>query len=176
MSTLSLNDTTLLPRDRYRCKFGEIDKLNSTNYTHWACNVRAFMRDEDCLKIVLGQEEEPAVNNYTRWKDYQSRKGVAYALIFASCTPEIQEYISSIDEPADMWTKLQEKLDSAASCAGRTMMARQFNQSKPETNQPIQSYIARLLQYRRQLARTEQAISDEAFSSHLISTLPATFM
>jgi len=54
------------------------------------------------------------------------------------------------------------------------MIARQFNQSKPEANQPIQSYIAKLLQYRR-LAGTEQAISDEAFSSHLISTLPMIF-
>ena len=170
-----MNDTTPLPMERYRCKFGEIEKLNSSNYTHWARNVRAFMRGEDCLKIVLREEEEPSVNNYTRWKEYQSRKGAAYALIFASCTSEIQEYISSIDEPADMWDILHEKLDGAASRAGRTMIARQFNQSKPEANQPIQSYIAKLLQYRRRLSGTEQAISDEAFSSHLISTLPMIF-
>jgi len=74
-----------------------------------------------------------------------------------------------------MWDTLHEKLDGAASRAGRTMIARQFNQSKPEANQPIQSYMAKLLQYRRRLAGTEQAISDEAFSSHLISTLPMIF-
>ena len=141
----------------------------------WARNVRAFMRGEDCLKIVLRDEEEPAANNYTRWKEFHTRKGAAYTLIFASCTLEIQEYISGIDEPADMWDTLRAKLDGAASRAGRTMIARQFNQSKPETNQAIQSYIAKLLQYRRRLAGTDQAISDEAFSSHLISTLPMTF-
>jgi len=106
------------------------------------------MRGDDCLKIVLREEEEPSVNNYTGWKEFQSRKGAAYALIFASCTPEIQEYISNIDEPADMWDTLREKLEDAASRAGRTMIARQFNQSKPEANQPIQSYIAKPLQYR----------------------------
>jgi len=52
---------------------------------------------------------------YTKWKDYQSRKEVAYALIFASCTPEIQEYITGLDEPADMWNRLHEKLDTTAS-------------------------------------------------------------
>jgi len=87
------------------------------------------MRGEDCLKIVLQEEEEPSINNYTWWKEYQSRKGAAYALILASCTPGIQEYISSIDEPADMVDILHEKLDGAASRAGRTMIARQFNQS-----------------------------------------------
>ena len=133
------------------------------------------MRDEDCLKIVLRDEEELAANNYTRWKEFQTRNGAAYALILASCTPEIQEYISGIDEPADMWNTLREKLEGAASRAGRTMIARQFNQSKPEANQPIQSSIAKFLQYRRRLADTEQAISDEGFSSHLISTLPMTF-
>jgi len=74
-----------------------------------------------------------------------------------------------------MWDILHEKLDGAASRAGRTMIARQFNQSKPEANQPIQSYIAKLLLYRRRLAGTKQAISDEALSSHLISTLPMVF-
>ncbi|RPB03554.1 hypothetical protein L873DRAFT_1625154, partial [Choiromyces venosus 120613-1] len=95
--------------------------------------------------------------------------------IFVSCTPEIQEYLSGLDEPADMWDRLREKLDTAASRAGQTMIARQFNQSKPEPNQPIQRYLSRLLQFRRRLAGTEQAISDEAFSLHLISTLPTTF-
>ena len=60
------------------------------------------MRGEDCLKIVLREEEELSVNNYTRWKEFQTRKGAAYALIFASSTPEILEYISNIDERADM--------------------------------------------------------------------------
>jgi len=74
MSALSINDTSPLLVDRYRCKFGEIEKLNTTNYTHWARNLRAFMRGEDCLKIVLREEEEPSVNNYTRWKEFQGRK------------------------------------------------------------------------------------------------------
>ncbi|RPA89032.1 hypothetical protein L873DRAFT_1849504 [Choiromyces venosus 120613-1] len=74
-----------------------------------------------------------------------------------------------------MWDQFCEKLDTAASHAGWTMIARQFNQSKPEPNQPIQKCLSRLLQFRRRLAGTEQAISDEAFSSHLISRLPATF-
>ncbi|KAG0644302.1 hypothetical protein HOY80DRAFT_1030149 [Tuber brumale] len=42
----------------------------------------------------------------------------------------MQEYNSDIDEPADMWKKLDEKLDSAASGTGRTTITSQFNQSK----------------------------------------------
>jgi len=164
-----------LPKERYRCKFGEIDKLSDINFPQWVRNIRAFLRGENCLQIVLEQEEEPPADEYTKWKDYQCRKGVAYALIFASCTPEIQEYITGLDEPADMWNRLHEKLDTTASRAGRTMLARQFNQSKPNPTEPIQKYLSKLLQLRRRLAGTEQAITDEAFSSHLISTLPASF-
>ena len=175
MSAGNVHDLAVLPKDRYRCKFGEIDKLNSSNFTQWVRNIRAFMPGEDCLRIVLQQEYEPPAEEYTRWKDFQARRGAAYALIFASSTPEIQEYISNMDDSADMWNQLHARLDSAASRAGRNMIARQFNQSKPEAGQPIQTYIAKLLHYRRCLAGTEQAISDEAFSSHLISTLPTTF-
>jgi len=164
-----------LPKERYRCKYGEIDKLSDTNFAQWVRNIRAFLRGENCLQIVLKEEAEPSADEYTKWKDYESRKGAAYALIFASCTPEIQEYISGLDEPADMWTKLREKLDTSASRAGRTMLARQFSQSKPDPSQPIQKYLAKLLQFRRRLAGTDQAISDEAFSSHVISTLPTSF-
>jgi len=170
------NDELLpLPKERYRCKFGEIDKLSDTNFAQWVRNIRAFLQGENCLQIVLEQEEQPPADEYTKWKDYQSRKGAAYALIFASCTPEIQEYISGLDEPAEMWNTLHEKMDTTASRAGRTMLARQFNQSKPDPTEPIQKYLSKLLQFRRRLAGTEQAISDEAFSSHLISTLPTTF-
>jgi len=175
MSALSINDTSPLLVDRYGCKFGEIEKLNTTNYTQWARNFRALRRGEDCLKIVLQAEDESSVNNYTQWKEFQSRKGTAYALIFAFCTPEIHEYISNIHKPADMWDTLHEKLDSAASHAGRTIIARQCNQSKPDANHPIQWYIVKLLQHRRCLAGTEQPISDEVFSFHLIWTVPIIF-
>ncbi|RPA90524.1 hypothetical protein L873DRAFT_1625174, partial [Choiromyces venosus 120613-1] len=94
------------------------------------------------------------------WKDFQTRKGAAYVPIFVSCTPEIQEYLSGLDEPADIRDQFREKLDTAVSHAGRTMIAGQFNQSKPEPNQPIQKCLSQLLQFRRCLAGTEQAISD----------------
>jgi len=51
-----MNDTTPLPMERYRCKFEEMEKLNSSYYTYWARNVGAFMQGEDCLKIVLREE------------------------------------------------------------------------------------------------------------------------
>ncbi|RPB00738.1 hypothetical protein L873DRAFT_1679418, partial [Choiromyces venosus 120613-1] len=120
-------------------------------------------------------EEEPPITRYTQWKDFQTRKGTTYVVIFVSCMPEIQKDLSGQDGPADMWDQFREKLDTTASHAGCTMIARQFNQSKPEPNQPIQKCRSRLLQFCRRLAGTEQVISDEAFSSHLISRLPATF-
>jgi len=164
-----------LPKERYRCELGEIDKLSDINFPQWVRNIRAFLRGENSRQIVLEQEEEPPADEYTKWKDYQSRNGVAYALIFVSCTSEIQEYIIGLDEAADMWNRLHEKLDTTASRAGRTMLARQFNQSKPNPTEPIQKYLSKLVQLHRRPAGTEQAITDEALSSHLISTLLASF-
>jgi len=74
-----------------------------------------------------------------------------------------------------MWKSLHEKLNTSGSRAGWTMLAREFNQSKPEPTEPIQNYLSKILQLRRKLGGTDQAISDEAFSSHLISTLPTSF-
>jgi len=113
--------------------------VSDTNFAQCVRNIRAFLRGENCLQIVLKEEAEPSADKYTKWKDSQSREGAAYALIFASCTPEIQENISGLDESADMWTKLREKLVTSASRAGQTMLPRQFSQSKPDPSQPIQS-------------------------------------
>ena len=77
MSALNALELAPLPKDRYRCKFGEIDKLDSSNFTQWVRNMRAFMHGEDCLRIVLRQEEEPPADEYTQWKDFQARRGAA---------------------------------------------------------------------------------------------------
>lgn len=61
------NDELLpISKERYRCKFGEIDKLNDTNFAQWVRNLHAFIREENCLQIVLEQEEEPPADEYTR--------------------------------------------------------------------------------------------------------------
>jgi len=59
------NDELLpLPKERYRSKFGEIDKLRDTNFPQWVRNIRAFLRGENCLQIVLEQEAEPAADEH----------------------------------------------------------------------------------------------------------------
>lgn len=96
-------------------------------------------------------------------------------MIYHSCHPDIREFINDEMEPAEAWTTLKAKLDNSASRAGRTLILRKFNQLRPKSGEQIQTYISQLLAIRRTLAGTDQAISEEAFTSHLISTLPPAF-
>ena len=52
---------------------------------------------------------------------------------------------------------------------------RQFSRARPAEEKPIIDYISTLLYFRDQLSGTEESITDSAFISHLVMTLPASF-
>ena len=159
----------------YRCEYGEIAKLHYGNYTQWSSNIQVFLRAINALDIVLGTEQAPPANQRTSYNEFRLRSGKGFAMIYHSCHPDIREFINDEMEPAEAWTTLKAKLDNTASRAGRTLILRRFNQLRPKSGEQIKTYISQLLAIRRTLAGTDQAISEEAFTSHLISTLPPAF-
>jgi len=74
-----------------------------------------------------------------------------------------------------MWDMLKEKFDNNNSPAGQLEVRRSFNQSSVQSGQTIENYVALLLRYRKTLAGTNNAISDETFKAHLLSTLPKDY-
>jgi len=159
----------------YRCEYGEIAKLHYGNYTQWSSNIQVFLRAINALDIVLGIEQAPPVNQRTAYNEFRLSSGKGFAMLYYSCHPDIREFINDKIEPAQAWTTLKAKFDNTASRAGRTLILRRFNQLRPKSGVQIQTYISQLLAIRRTLAGTDQAINEEALTSHLISTLPPAF-
>ena len=159
----------------YTCGHGKFAKLTSLNYTQWAADVTAVLIAEDALEIVQGNEPAPPTTQRTTAADYRRRKGKAYATLFMSCTPGMQNLIQGVTDPATIWNTLKEKHDSVESRARRAVLARQFYSRLPQTDEKMTDFIAALQSSRALLAGTEQAISDEAFCSHLMRVVPARF-
>lgn len=155
----------------YRTKYGITPKLTSFNYRQWARSIQIFLRAENALAITLGEEPEPPAQQVQRRSDWIMREGKALAIIYNSCTMITQQHVEDVEGARAMWDMLKEKFDSNNSRAGQLEVRRSFNQSRVQSGQTIENYIALLLRYRKTLAGTNNAITDETFKAHLLSTL-----
>lgn len=167
--------STIPSQMMYRSKYGEFPKLNHLNYSQWRKHMEVILRAEDAFELTIGNENPPPDNQRIQQAEYRRRKGKAIALIFESCTTSAQQYLHGLTDPREMWTLLGEKLNSVASRAGRMSTLRQFSRARPVPGKPIAEYISTLLYFRDQLSGTEEPITESAFISHLLMTLPASF-
>jgi len=137
--------------------------------------MEVILRAEDPFELTIGNEHAPPDNQRVQLGEYRRRKGKAIALIFGSCTTSAQQYLDGLTDPGEMWTLLAKKLNTVASRAGRMATLRQFSRSRPVLGKPITEYISTLLYFRDILSGTEEPITDSAFISHVLMTLPASF-
>ena len=159
----------------YRTKYGDTQKLNSFNYRQWARSTQIFLRSENALAIALGEEKQPPPEDRQNRSDWIAREGKALTIIYNSCTSVTQEHVEDINSASEMWHKLRGKFDTLNSRAGQLNVRRNFNQAQAQPGQSIEDYLASLLRFRKTLAGTESAITDETFKSHLLSTLPKEY-
>jgi len=151
--------------EMYRCTYGETPKLTSTNYSTWSSDIAAFLRAEDVLEIVRGNEPPPPAGNnqvaIKKTEKYRARVGKAFAIIVSSCSQQIKTHIKGMEDPTEIWAILKEKLDSASSRAGQLALVRTFHMLRPlDSDTSINQYIARLMDIRTQLAGTNEEMSD----------------
>ena len=164
----------------YRCTYGETPKLTSTNYSTWSSDIAAFLRAEDVLEIVRGNEAPPPVGNnqaaIKKTDKYRARVGKAFAIIVSSCSQRIKTHIKGMEDPTEIWAILKEKLDSASSRAGQLALVRTFHMLwQLDSNTSINQYISQLMDIRTQLAGTNEEMSDVRLVSHILTTLPALY-
>jgi len=158
----------------YRSKYGEFPKLNQLNDSQWQKHMEVVLRAEDAFELTIRNENPPTNNQRIQLVEYHRRKGKAIALMFESCTTSAQQYLHGLRDPSEMWTLFAEKLNTVASRAGRMSRLRQFSRARPIPGKPITEYISTLLYFRDQLSGTEEPITESAFISHLLMTLPAS--
>jgi len=159
----------------YRSKYGEFPKLNHLNYSQWRKHMEVILRAEDAFELTIGNENAPADNQRVQLAEYRRRKGKAIALIFGSCTTSAQQYLEGLTDPEEMWTLLGEKLNTVASRAGHMATLCQFSRARPVPGKAITEYISTLRYFWDLLSGTQEPITESAFISHVLMTLPATF-
>jgi gag-polypeptide of LTR copia-type len=129
---------------------------------------------ESALDIVKGIEQAPPAGNTQNSFQIFNRK--AYAIIVGSCTPSAKSYFKGISDVAEIWRILHEKLGTINPRATQLALSRAFLSLKPQdSDTTINDHITRIRNARDELAGSPREISDEAFISNLIGTIPSAY-
>jgi uncharacterized membrane protein YgcG len=168
----------------YKHALGVIELLQSTNYANWKRSCRRILEGIRAWTIVVGEELVPnnpvgfaaaAVAERAVYIDYMNRRAQAAAIISGSCSNMVQVYLEEISNPAEMWTILAARMDTAGTVVGRMTLLRKFHSLRPTAGEPINSYFAQLLEIKNELVGSAEAISDASFMTHIFNTLPPMF-
>jgi len=167
-----------MPSNFYKSNYGSFEKLNKLNYLSWKEDVLSVLDSLKASKIVTGEEQEPPIGNTAAMRaataDYEARSAQARTTIRFSIHEEIRERLSGLSDPAEMWEILKE-FDSSATETRRTKLAIEFHGLKPENDEKISAYCARLIRYRKPLQGTDEEITDRALLNHIFTTVPASY-
>ena len=104
-----------------------IDKLNKNNYRSWSQQIKWILDERDLLEIVEGTELCPALSTpavdgiidlatQSTYKEdlatWKKKAKKARSIIGLSISASVMNYIEGINNPAEMWTALEEKYSS----------------------------------------------------------------
>ena len=162
---------------KYTCKHGTTNLLNSKNYHSWKNALTIYLRSENALQIVLGNEQPPPGNStFHVRQSYQKRFGSALSMLYSSCEQSLRDVIDELPDqhPAQIWV-LNQRCNTAAFASSRFATRRVFVLTTMKEGTSVADYISTLKGLQQQLAGTEQAISDIDLVTHLLATLAGAF-
>ena len=164
--------------EMFTTDYGFIPKLTHDNYPTWRRKVRRVLVAMRAYSIVTGDELLPEGNGAaarTLQKEWHRRANDAIAQIHLGCTDDLLRWIDDIDDPVEMWQTLQGRLDNTTNQVGRTQIVRKFHALRPSKDEKITQYFTRLIDRRKKLIGSPEAISDETMKTHIFSTMPKEF-
>jgi len=163
----------------YKWKYGNIKKLDGTNYEDWKRSVQSALTVVDAFDIVTGEEQQPPVANSTAAKaatdNYRKRRALAAHLLKQTCMPNIQAHVRDLVDPKEIWDTLLKRLDFSASQTGRATILTRFLNTRPMTGEKVRDYIVQLQTYQTQLLGTNKAITAGLLVNRIYDTVPAEF-
>jgi len=158
-----------MPSNFYNSKYGNFEKLNKLNYLRWRDDITGVLMSMEAYEALT---EQPPPNGNTAaaraaTAAYTTRRAKAVTAIRLSVTNEIRTLFEGNQNPVELWDILKKQFDSTASQAGRTKLNMEFYSIRPETNESITAYTARLKHYRQPLHGTEEEIPDRPHQPHI---------
>jgi hypothetical protein len=112
---------------------------------------------------------------HTLQKEWHQRANDAITQIHLGCTDYLLPWINVIDDPVEMCQTLQNQLDNTTNQVGRTQIFRKFHALRPLKNEKTTQYFTRLIDLRKELIGSPEAISDETMKTHILSPMPKQF-
>jgi len=156
------------------CKHGSTEMLTPRNYHAWKADIMVFLTCENTLEIVFGNEDPPPANaSFAMRESYKNRLGLATGMVYSSVEPSIRAIINKLPDgnPAQIWTALGEKFNTAASRSGRMAIRKRFQFKTMKESTSVQAYIVRLTTIQQELSGTPDELADESLISHLLQNL-----
>ena len=117
--------------------------------------------------IIPGEQAQSASidPDYSYYWERASKTG---SIISRYCSPEIQIYLKGLRAPKQIWESVPVRRCSLARHVGLTGTLHKFRKAQLNYDKIIiYDYFARLREYRHQLARPAEAISDEELHAHI---------
>ena len=162
----------------YTCKHGSTEMLTPRNYHAWKADLTVFLRCENALEIVLGNEDHPPANaSFAMRESYKKRLGYATGMVYSSVEPSIRSVINKLpnQQPAHVWAALGQKYNTATSRSGRLAIRRRFQLTTMKKDGLVQDFISSLTALQQELVGTPEEISDDSLISHLLANLSNPF-
>jgi len=166
--TTSVSSPLVYASTMYKCKYGKTAELTHQTYHQWHRDKEFCLNADGDLNIVLGDEVMP-VGRAADCADFNKPSRRAATIIHAACIL-VKAYIDKIGDPHAMWIELKTKVDNIYSNAAHGTIRYWFNQFRLAPRGSLKRYLAQPIKFKNMLAASEQAISDEAFRSHLTTT------
>src|SRR5437667_11928337 len=106
-------DVLASQKDIYYSKYGETPRLTSINYHSWSRATQFVLRATQCWRIVTCEEQRPeplTTGNNTqtlecyedKLEQYNTHYDTAAAIIYQSCSTQIQAYLGTDMDPQTM--------------------------------------------------------------------------
>lgn len=153
----------------------KIKPLDRDNYPQWVVDIKVLLLERNCLGIVEEIEGEPTKETDEKVvKDYKLRKNRAYTTIYINVSPRFRTLIEKTHDPVIAWKALKDYFlpDSRA----RTLaLKNEFYFARPEVDEGIGMYGARLSRIIEQLKESGHPVGEEDQCFQLLRFLPDKF-
>ena len=90
-----------------------IQKLNSSNYGTWVCDIKVILMDRGCWRIILEEELEPTSKDPAvavtpkQVQDFRMRYDRAFTTIYLNIEPQYRTVIEDLSSGAEAWKTLE---------------------------------------------------------------------
>jgi len=152
--------------------------LTPRNYHAWKADLTVFLRCENALEIVLGNEDHPPANaSFAMRESYKKQLGYATRMVYSLVEPSIRSVINKLpnQQPAHIWAALGQKYNTATSRSGQLAIRRRFQLTTMKKDGLVQDFISSLTALQQELVGTPEEISDDSLISHLLANLSDPF-